>query len=458
MNEAEAVYLAFDLGATSWRATLGYDEGQVFRLEEMYRESNEAIERQGGLFWNIEKIFYEMLQILRNVAERGIRLSGIGIDSWSVDYGLLDKDDCLLEMPRCYRDARNQGMAAKVASLVDADSLFERTGVMAEDIATLCQLMAAREQTPDLLKRAECLLWIPDLFRFRLCGEKATDFTLATTSQLYNLSDRKWDRQLMEQLGLPGHLLPGISSTNLVLGYLTESVQSKTGLGNVPVAIGASHDTAAAFFAAQADEDSVILSSGTWSIIGVNLKAPLSGVKIDSNRFGYEGNVDGSVRLISNVPGMYLIERCRDQWKKQGREISYEELLRSARGCGHFQSVVDPFWDGFINPKDMTEAIASYCRRNSQDAPETIGEYVRVICTSLALSYAKVIEQLRAFTGKKLETLVVLGGGSQNILLNDLTAERAKVKIRIGCVEASTIGNIMSQRAARKATARKLGK
>ncbi len=448
MKDNKRVFLAFDLGATSWRAALGHEGPAGLQIEEVYRQTNGPVERDGGLFWDVDKIFAGMKLVLRDVAKRNIEPAAIGIDSWSIDYGLFDAEGRLLETPRSYRDLRNIGMAEKIAQRVGADYLFGRTGLMAEDITTLCQLMAAKEQTPELLEKAVVLLWIPDVLRFWLCGEQATDFTLATTGQLYNLSEGQWDKQLMAQLELPSHFLPRIVKSCSVIGHLSEQLQSETGLGSVPIVTGASHDTGAAFAAAEAEEDSVILSSGTWSIIGVNTGKPLTGVKIDSSKFGYEGNVDGTVRLISNVPGMYLLEKCRAEWEQQSIDVGHGKLVEDARNCAEFQSTLDPFWEGFVNPEKMAEAIASYCRQNGQAVPQTPGEYARTIFQGLARGYADAIEQLRELTGRPLETLVVIGGGSQNSLLNELTAEAAAVTVRSGCVEASITGNIMSQQQA----------
>lgn len=415
------------------------------RLNEIYREENSPIQRADGLFWDIDKIFSGIKRVMRNVAGNKVRILSIGIDSWSVDYGLLDKAGVLLELPRCYRDPRNHGMLRELTASIGLDALFARTGVLAEDITTLCQLLATRKQTPALLEQAANLLFIPDLLRHWLCGQCATDFTLATTSQMYNLQQRAWDEELLALLDLPSRILPRVFNASTVLGCLDRQLQEETGLGPVPVVTGASHDTAAAFMAASADQDCAILSSGTWSILGVNLTHTLPSAGIDPRRFGYEGNADGSLRLIHNVPGMWLLERCRAEWNRGGVECTYDALINEARRRINFTGRIDPHWPGFVYPESMLEAIASYMRETAQPEPRSPGEFTRAILSGLAESYAQTLDELRALTNRKLERLVVVGGGAQNELLNELTAYQANVVVSPGCSEATLLGNVQNQ-------------
>jgi sugar (pentulose or hexulose) kinase len=437
--------LAFDLGASNWRAALAHQEGPDIRLEVIHREDNSPVEAEGGLFWDIHKIFAGMRRVLRDVAGMGVRISSIGIDSWSVDYGLLDDDGVLLELPRCYRDTRNQGTMEELAARLGIETLFSRTAVLAEDLTTLCQLFAARKQTPELLKRAAHLLFIPDLLRYWVCGESATDFTLATTSQLYNLKQRTWDEDLMAQLDLPRHILPRVLGAGTILGPLEPHLQQETGLGPVPVVTGASHDTAAAFLAAAAGNDCAILSSGTWSILGVNLPDTLPSAAIDPRRFGYEGNPDGSVRLVHNVPGMWLLERCRVEWKKMGVDCNYDELFEAARRCEDFVPRIDPHWQGFAYPENMLDAIRYHLLDTGQPAPRSPGEFTRAILSGLAESYAHALDELRALANRELGRLIVVGGGAQNGLLNELTTRRARVVVTPGFIEATILGNVKNQ-------------
>jgi len=444
MSEREKVYLAFDLGATSWRATLGIVQGANVRMEEIHRQDNIPIRRDDGTFWDIHNIFDGIKHVLKDVGRRGIELSAIGFDSWSIDYALLDADGELLELPRSYRDPRNEGMMEQLLTQIDADELFARTGLMFEDITTLCQLLAAKKQTPELLDRAASLLMITDLLRFWLCGEQATDFTLAITTQFYDPWKHRWDTELLSRFALPTDCLPKIYRRPAVLGRLSRPLQSETGLGPVPITIGASHDTAAAFSTVPPSEDCAILSSGTWSILGVHTpeSVPVSG--IDPRRFGYEGNPDGSLRLIHNVAGMYLLEQCRAVWKRQGLDISYDALIDGARKS-RFKTRIDPYSSDFFQPEDMTQAIASHCRQAGRSEPKTPVEFARSIFMGLAHSYAQAIDELRTMTDREIKTLVVIGGGARNTLLNEWTAEAANVTVRTGEAEATTLGNILSQ-------------
>jgi len=450
MGNAGPVYMAFDLGATSWRAMLGHGDSFPFRLEEVFRKTHLPITRPEGLFWDVQGIYYGMIEVLRGLARRGVRPASIGIDSWSVDYGLLDGCGQLLENPRCYRDPRNQGMADRLDALAGLERVFARTGAMAEDITTLCQLLAAREQTPHLLSKAKTLLFIPDLLRYWLCGKAATDFTLATTSQLYHLAGRCWDAELLESLHVPANALPPVHSGCTVLGFLSETIQKETGLGEVPVVLGASHDTAAAFWAAGADRDTLVLSSGTWSVLGVNLSEPLKSAKFDPRQFGYEGNADGSLRLIQNVPGMYLLEQCMREWNSGPQKHSHEEIIAQARDAADFVSEIDPFRTEFQAPASMIAAIQTVCRQTGHPVPQTPAHWARTIFRGLASAYARAIDQLRTITGFKLDRMIVVGGGSQNELLNEWTAEAAGVRLLRGPVEASVQGNLLCQQEAMK--------
>ena len=440
-----ATCLAFDLGASSWRAALAHRQGASFRLEEIYREENSPIQRGNGLFWDIDRIFEGMKKVLCDVARRRVAVASIGIDSWSVDYGLLNEAGVLLEPPRCYRDLRTQGMIQELTARIGLETLFSRTTVLAEDLTTLCQLLAARTQTPAILERAARLLFIPDLLRYWLCGECATDFTLATTSQMYNLKLAAWDEELLAWLDLPVRILPKVLGAGTIIGRLNPQLQRETGLGPVPITTGASHDTAAAFLAAAAGDDTAILSSGTWSILGVNLPHTLPSAAIDPLRFGYEGNPDGSVRLVHNVPGMWLLDSCRAEWKRKGIERSYEELIEEARQCCGFASRINPHWTGFVYPESMLEAIGSYMRETAQPEPRSPGEFTRAILSGLAESYARALDELRALTRQKLGRLIVVGGGAQNKLLNELTASQANVVVSPGCIEATILGNVQNQ-------------
>ena len=446
----EKSWLAFDLGATSWRAMLGRERAGRLELEEIARRANTPVLGPGGgLHWDLQAIRTGMLEALAGLAARGVRPRSIGIDSWSIDYGLLDECGELLEAPRCYRDPRNLGMKRELAGRIGERELFRRTGLMAEDITTLCQLAAARRGTPELLDRARRLLFIPDLLRYWLCGgEAATDFTLATTSQLYNLAAGRWDPRLLAEVSVPAGILPEVRHGPQVLARLSQEVQSQTGQGPVPVTLGASHDTAAAFSSVPADEHTAVLSSGTWSILGTHLPAPRHLEEIDPNRFGYEGNPDGTVRLITNIPGMWLLERCLDAWRKEGLSLSYDRLVEGAAEAGAFTGRIDPLDPAFESPADMPEAIRRHCARTGQQEPCTPFQTARAIFQGLAAAYAGALRELAAITRRRFQRLLVIGGGSRNRLLNGLIAGQTGLEVLQGEAEATAVGNILNQQQA----------
>lgn len=441
-------YLAFDLGASNWRAALGSEDGSGLRVREVHRESHAPSETDGGIFWNIDGIYQGMKRILKHIADSGVQPSAIGIDSWAVDYGLLDAEGVLIETPRCYRDSRNTGMLDRLLTRIDLQTLFQRTGVAADDMSTLCQLLAAIEDDPQILQKACRLLFIPDLLRYWLCGGCATDLTLASVSQLYNVSTRRWDTDLIAELGLRGDILPSIRPAGTVVGRLLPELQRETGLGPVPIVTGASHDTAAAFSAVDCEDDCAILSSGTWSILGLNVERPVFTDSIDPKRFGYEGNPDGTFRLAYNVPGMWLLEQCRAAWAREGIRTTYAGLIGEARSSLAFGSEVDPFWPGLHKAANMPEAIAVYCRQTGQAAPRSPGEFALSVFRGLARAYSLGLRELSSIADKRLRKLIVIGGGSRNTLLNDLTAETAEVAVVAGPVEATTLGNMLNQRLA----------
>ncbi len=446
MSAQPQAHLAFDLGATSWRAVLGRPVPGGVSMRELGRERHHPRECGGGLFWDIEGIFQGMKKIMRDAASQGIVPSSIGIDSWSVDYGLLDGRGRLFEQPRCYRDPRNLGMAERIASIVGQRELFDRTGLIQEDITTLCQLAAAREADPGLFRAASTLLFIPDLLRFRLCGKKATDFTLASTSQMYHLQKRCWDRELLQRLGIPCSILPEVRTGDSILGTLSPEISEETGLsGDTRIAIGTSHDTAAAFSTQRPGEDEAVLSSGTWSMLGIRMERPLFLESIDPKRFGYEGNPDGSVRLLCNIPGMWILEQCRDSWQKERGELSWETLIEGAECADAFSVRVNPYDPAFAMTGNMPDEIRKYCLRTGQKEPRTPFETACAVFAGLADAYALAVEELGSISGRQIRRVHVIGGGSRNLLLNRLFEQRAGIDVVRGPAEATALGNIRAQ-------------
>ena len=455
MSDATAAtYLAFDIGATSGRAILGVDRGGgAIELEEVHRFSNGPVAGADGVFWDIEGLFESMLEGMRRVAARGVAVRAIGIDTWGVDFALLDDSGRLLKRPRAYRDPRIAGASRRVVERIGAQRLQDRTGSMHQDHASLCQYLLLAEREPQLLARAERMLFIPDLLRYWLCGCRKTDVTFVSTAQMYDVPARRWATDIIDELGLPTDILPEVQIGPAVAGVLSETVREKTGLGETPVVIGAGHDTGAAFGICRGGdlppvENLAVISSGTWSILGVFVDGHLPSGTLDPTRFGYEANPDGSLRIVSNLTGGWLIEQCRNVWRGRGVDCSYEALIASARqaaGTAKASAILATGWEGFMRPDDMTAAIAQYCADTGQPAPTTPGEFTQVIFASLADSYARGIEELRAATGRALENLYLIGGMSRNEYLNRLTADRAGVNVIVGPAEATAMGNVAAQ-------------
>jgi len=450
---SHATYLAFDIGATSGRAILGADRGGQIELEEVHRFPNGPVTEGDGAFWDVEGLFESMLEGMRRVADRGIAPRAIGIDTWGVDFGLLDESGELLKRPRSYRDPRIAGASRRVVERIGAQRLQDRTGSMHQDHASLCQYLVLAEREPELLAKAARIAFIPDLLRQWLCGCRDTDVTFASTAQMYDVPNRRWATDILDELGLRTDVLPDVRVGPAVAGVLSGSVREATGLGEVPVVIGAGHDTGAAFGICRggdlppADELAVI-SSGTWSILGVFVDGHLPAGSLDPARFGYEANPDGSLRIVSNLSGGWLIEQCRKVWATRGVDCSYDTLIaaaRSAAGIKGASAVLDTAWDGFMSPADMTAAIARHCDDTGQPVPRTPGEFAQVIFVSLAESYARGIAELREKTGRALGSLYMIGGMSRNGYLNDLTAARADVNVIVGPAEATAMGNIATQ-------------
>ena len=441
-----AHYLAFDLGAESGRAVMGTLDGRTLSVHEVRRFSNTPIPLAGHIHWNVYALFDEMKAAMRDAAAAiGCRPTSVGVDTWGVDFGLLAKDESLLGLPFCYRDHRNAGAMEDYFKLVPRPALYEATGIQFMPFNTLFQVYAMVRERSSLLDAAADLLFMPDLFNFLLTGRKAAEFTIASTSQFLDPRTKAWIPGLFQAMGLSKKLLQDIIEPGTVLGEVTEEIAAATGFRHVPVVATASHDTAAAVAAVPAEGHNwAYISSGTWSLVGVEEKAPvISEGSLDSN-FTNEGGVGGTVRFLKNVSGLWLVQGCRKAWSAEGA-VTYEDLTRAAAEAPPFAALIDPDDPAFLNPPDMPEAIADFCRRTDQRLPETKGALVRSLLESLALKYRQVIEQLRLVLGHPVEKIHVIGGGSRNTLLCQLTADATGLAVVAGPAEATAIGNILVQ-------------
>ncbi len=439
-------YLAFDLGAESGRAVLGTLDGRKLTVHEVRRFPNTPLSLAGHIHWNVYALFDEMKAAMREAAAAiGTRPTSLGVDTWGVDFGLLAKDGSLLGLPFCYRDHRNAGAMEEYFKLVPRPALYEATGTQFMPFNTLFQVYAmVRERSP-LLDAATDLLFMPDLFNFLLTGRKAAEFTIASTSQFLDPRTKAWIPGLFQAMGLSKKLLQNIVEPGTVLGEIAEEIAVATGLRHVPVVATASHDTAAAVVAVPAEgRNWAYISSGTWSLVGVEEEAPVISEGSRDANFTNEGGVGGTIRFLKNVSGLWLVQGCRRSWSADG-PVTYDDLTRAAAEAPAFATLIDPDDPGFLNPPDMPEAITEYCLRTGQKPPATKGALVRALLESLALKYRRVIGQMSLVLGHPIEKIHVIGGGSRNALLCQLTADATGLPIEAGPAEATAIGNILVQ-------------
>jgi rhamnulokinase len=438
--------LAFDLGAESGRGVLGLFDGRELRLEVVHRFPNGAVRTLDTLHWDVLRLHGEMLQTLRISAADFGGVDSLGVDAWGVDFALLGRDGTLLGNPRHYRDPHTEMVMDEALKRVPRYEIYRQTGLQFMRFNTLFQLLALQRDRSPLLDVAETLLFIPDLFHFFLTGVKVNEFTDASTSQLLDATTRKWAYGLATQFGLPERVLGTLVSPGTVLGPLRASVAAETGLNAAPVIAPASHDTASAVAAVPASAQTwAYISSGTWSLMGVELTQPLLSEQALAYNFTNEGGVGGTVRFLKNIMGLWVVQECRRAWERAGTAYSYEDLAKLAEAAPPFVSLVDPDDASFMLPSSMPAAIAAFCTRTGQPAPADAGAAVRCALESLALCYRRVFERLEELTGRRIEVIHVVGGGSQNALLNQFTADACNRPVLAGPVEATAIGNVLVQ-------------
>ena len=435
-------FFAVDLGATSGRTILGTFGENGLNLEEVNRFPNHLVEVGGHFYWDIYALYRHIIDGLKLVARRGESIASIGIDTWGVDFVCIGKDGHLLRQPYSYRDPHTEGAPEEFFSRVPRSKVYGLTGIQVMNFNSLFQLDTLRRNEDSALEAADKILFMPDALSYMLTGEMVTEYTIATTAQLVNAATRRLAPELLSAVGLTEEHFGRFVYPGEKVGVLTEEVQRITGLGAIPVIAVAGHDTGSAVAAVPAlDRNFAYLSSGTWSLMGVEADAPVITPETESLNFTNEGGVEGTIRLLKNICGMWLLERCRAAWG----ETSYPELIAEAESSQPFRSLINPDDAVFANPADMQRAIESFCLKTHQPLPETRGQVVRCIFESLALRYRQVLENLRSLSPRPLETLHVIGGGSRNELLNQFTANAIGIPVVAGPSEATAIGNIMLQ-------------
>jgi sugar (pentulose or hexulose) kinase len=436
-------YLAFDFGAESGRAVLAHLHSGVLTTEEVHRFANEPVEYGGSLHWDAARLWFEVRKALGKLEE--IELAGIGVDAWGVDYALLGDRGELLQNPYHYRDDRTRGVVEEVFRKVPKEEIYAATGIQFMPINTLYQLFAAKRDTPGILNAAKHLLTIPDLFHYWLTGNAVCEFTNATTTQMVNPVTRTWAKDLLQRVDLPCDLLTEIVEPGSVVGTLHSGIARNSALAGTPVIAPASHDTGSAVAAISAREGTAFLSSGTWSLLGTELDAPV--VTADALRLNFtnEGGVNGTTRLLKNVMGLWMLQCSRQSWTAQGQVYDYRELMELAGREAPFRQLVDPDEESFLHPADMPTAINHFCAKTHQPEPATPGAYVRTILESLAFKYRLVLHNLEHVCGRRIGEIRVIGGGSKNRLLNQFTADATGRRVLAGPAEATALGNVAVQ-------------
>ena len=446
LMETQQHFMAVDLGATSGRTIVGtIDHDGRIELRELTRFANPIIKTGGRLYWDLFALYRHVIDALRKATEEHINLTSMAIDSWGVDFALLGSDGSLLSNPRCYRDPHTEGVMDRFFdNAMTKDEVYDKTGIQLMNINTLFQLYAMRQNGDAALNAAQRLLFIPDAMTFMLTGEAVCEQTILSTSQLMNAHTRWLDPDLAQAVGLNETMLGRPVCPGTIVGTLSKEVQELTGAGPLKVVAVAGHDTASAVAAVPAtDERFAYLSCGTWSLLGIETKQPIIDSRSLSDNFTNEGGVDGTTRFLKNICGLWLLEQCRKEWRDAPANVA--QLADDAMTAPPHRSVINPDDPRFANPASMTRAIEDYCRETGQPVPEDYRQTTRCIFESLALRYKQVVDRLREYAPFPIERLHVIGGGSQNKHLMQMTADCLGIPVMAGPVEGTAIGNIMLQ-------------
>ncbi|MSU64455.1 MAG: rhamnulokinase [Pedosphaera sp.] len=447
---SKQTFLAVDLGAESGRVMAGHWDGRSMAIEEVHRFPNGPMEIAGTLRWDVLRLWNEILTGLGLAGKRfGGAIRSVGVDAWGVDYTLLSKSGELLGLPFCYRDARTLGVLDRMFDRVPREEIFAQTGVQFMEINTLPQLCAANERNPEILAVVDCFLTIPDFVNWCLTGVRVCEFTNATTTQCLNAQTRGWATGLIEKLGLPTRIFPEVVAPGTKLGRLRSEIALMTGLTNTGVVAPATHDTGSAVVGVPTEATGstkwAYISSGTWSLMGLEVPHAILSQRALELNVTNEGGVDGCYRLLKNIPGMWLLQKCRKAFEDRGTRLEYAELIVLAEKAVPFRTLINPDAPAFLNPPDMPEAIRQFCLKTGQPAPESEGAFARCALESLALKYALVLRWLEELSGDRVEVIHIVGGGSRNGLLNQFTANACQRTVLAGPVEATTMGNLLMQ-------------
>ncbi len=437
--------LAFDFGASSGRAIIGVFDGEKIELREVHRFSNDPVKINGTFYWDVQRLFFEIKQGILKAKEDG-GFDSIGIDTWGVDFGLLRKDGTLVENPVHYRDARNDGMVEFAKKYMSQEEMYDITGIQFMDFNTIFQLLSLKENRPYILEEADKLLFMPDLLSYMLSGVKSTEYSIATTSQMVDLKTRDWSDKILDTFGIKKDLLTDIVPTGAVIGQLSDDICEELGVPKADVISVASHDTQSAITAAPCEyEDFAFISCGTWSLFGTEVKEPIINDASKKLNVTNEGGYDYTIAFLKNICGLWLIQESRRQWIREGKEYSYAELEKMALECEPFKCFIDPDAPEFAPMGNIPERVRKYCEKTGQYVPQTVGEIMRCIYESLALKYRLTFDGIKDCTQKDYDRIHVMGGGTKDKLLLQMTAQSCNVNVYGGPIEATALGNIAVQ-------------
>ncbi len=437
--------LAFDFGASSGRAIVGIFDGEKIELKEVHRFSNDPVKINGTFYWDVQRLFFEIKQGILKAKEDG-GFDSIGIDTWGVDFGLLRKDGTLVENPVHYRDARNDGMVEFAKKYMSHEEMYDITGIQFMDFNTIFQLLSLKENRPYILEEADKLLFMPDLLSYMLSGVKSTEYSIATTSQMVDLKTHDWSEKILGTFGIKKDLLTPIVATGSVIGQLSDDICEELGVEKADIISVASHDTQSAITATPCEyEDFAFISCGTWSLFGTEVKEPIINDASKKLNVTNEGGYDYTTAFLKNICGLWLIQESRRQWIREGTEYSYAELEKLALKCEPFKCFIDPDAPEFAPMGNIPKRVQEYCEKTNQYVPQTVGEIMRCIYESLAMTYRYTFDGIKDCTGKDYDRIHVMGGGTKDKLLLGMTAQSCNVDVYGGPIEATALGNIAVQ-------------
>lgn len=437
--------LAFDFGASSGRAIIGCFDGDKITLEEVHRFSNDPVSVGGTVYWDVLRLFYEIKQGIIKAKIAG-GFDSIGIDTWGVDFGLIDSEGKLMENPVHYRDARTVGLVDEAFKTMPKEKLYGITGIQFMELNTLFQLISLKKYRPWMLERADKMLFMPDLFGYMLTGKMCAEYSIASTSQLIDLDKRTWSKEILDAFGIKESVFAPLVQPGTVLGELSKEVCEECGVDPVPVISVCGHDTQSAITSVPCEDgDFAFLSSGTWSLFGTELDKPIVNETSMNINITNEGGFDGSTGFLKNIIGLWLIQESRRQWKREGKEYSYADLEKLALAAEPFKCFIDPDAPEFVPHGNIPEHVREFCRKTGQYVPETVGEIMRCIYESLAMKYRLTFEKLRECTERDYPVIHVIGGGTKDGLLCQMTANSCDRTVKAGPIEATVMGNVAVQ-------------